>query len=240
MQQDLFTPALHRSPRLPGAGLAVRLAQGLPERERASVLLQQRYRERGYAVDAQQAEADLVVLHAEDEFGETTGTLGVRFDGETGLKADQVFPAEMAEIRARGLRVCEFTQLALQEGQEASESLLAGLFHSAYLQAYRLRGVQCVVIEVNPRHAAYYRRMLGFELCGSLRVCPRVGAPAVLMRLDLAHAERQIAALAGRGAQRPAGRSRSLYPSFFGPEEEARQLQRLRLAGFLSPAVGHA
>lgn len=240
MQQDLFTSSLDRSPRLPGTGLAVSLVQGAAERERAAVLLQQRYRERGYAVDAQQTETDLVLLHTEDEFGETAGTLGVRFDGPAGLKADQVFPAEMAEIRARGLSVCEFTQLALLGGQESSESLLAGLFHSAYLQAYRVREVHCVVIEVNPRHAAYYRRMLGFELCGSLRVCPRVGAPAVLMRLDLAHAERQIASLAGRASLRPAGSLRSLYPSFFAPEEEARQLQRLRLAGFMSPAVGHA
>ena len=42
------------------------------------------------------------------------------------------------------------------------------------------------VIEVNPRHARYYQRTLGFRQIGELRQCQRVEAPAVLLhrRLD--------------------------------------------------------
>jgi hypothetical protein len=74
-----------------------------------------------------------------------------------------------------------------------------------------------VVIEVNPRHVRFYQRSLGFTTIGPQRQNRRVDAPAVLLRLDLAHAREQIDRLAGRATE---GSVRSLYPYFFsGPEE---------------------
>lgn len=61
------------------------------------------------------------------------------------------------------------------------------------------------MIEVNPRHVEFYRRMLGFEMFGAERLCNRVNAPAVLLRLDLSYARQQIEKLGGL-SQRPRGR----------------------------------
>jgi hypothetical protein len=55
----------------------------------------------------------------------------------------------------------------------------------AYLCGRVIHGVTDAFIEVNPRHATYYKRLYGFETAGSPRTCPRVNAPAVLLRLRL-------------------------------------------------------
>src|SRR5436190_1826554 len=55
---------------------------------------------------------------------------------------------------------------------------------------------------------------------------PRVGAPAVLLRLDFAYAEKQIAEMGGRVEF--AATKRSLYPYFFSVNEEAAIARRLR------------
>jgi hypothetical protein len=52
-----------------------------------------------------------------------------------------------------------------------------------------------VLIEVNPRHEAYYRRIFGFARAGREWICPRVNAPAVLMHLDVTNLEERLGAL---------------------------------------------
>ena len=67
------------------------------------------------------------------------------------------------------------------------------MFHIAYMYARRLHRCTDILIEVNPRHVRFYRSMLGFEVLGPERTCPRVNAPAVLLRLRLDHAQEQLA-----------------------------------------------
>jgi hypothetical protein len=67
--------------------------------------------------------------------------------------------------------------------------------------------------------------MLGFTVRSGERLNPRVNAPAVLLALDLAHAESQIAELGGRGDA--AGDVKSLYPFFFSAAEETGIVRRL-------------
>ena len=119
--------------------------------------------------------------------------------------------------------MCEFTKLALDiDGN--SKQVLASLFHMAYLHAHRIRGCDDVLIEVNPRHVGYYRRMLDFRVVGEEKLCPRVNAPAVLMALDLFHTRRQIELYAGRFDV--LATERSLYPYAF---EAAKEQEVLRV-----------
>jgi hypothetical protein len=121
--------------------------------------------------------------------------------------------------------VCEFTKLAVEESVR-SKPILAALFHIAYIHARRINLCTDLVVEVNPRHVAFYQRMLGFSACGTEKLDPRIGAPAVLLRLDLAFAERQIAEMGGRLDLVPT--RRSLYPWFFASNEELAIERRLR------------
>ena len=71
--------------------------------------------------------------------------------------------------------------------------------------------------------------MLGFEPLGRMRNDPRVGAPALLLRLCLRHAQDEIARLGGNPNLAPM--SRSLYPYAFAPREEVMIERRLRALG---------
>jgi hypothetical protein len=79
---------------------------------------------------------------------------------------------------------------------------------------------------VNPRHVAFYKRMLGFNQLGPERMCSRVNAPAVLLRLELEYVDQQIALLGGKSDT--ASGVRSLYPYFFNKSDEIGITNRLR------------
>ena len=104
--------------------------------------------------------------------------------------------------------------------------MLAGLFHTAYLYASVIRGCTHAVIEVNPRHVAFYGRALRFDPIGEERMNRRVDAPAVLLCAPFATIAEGIAKFAGKPDAPGAGRSLFLYG--FPPEDEPGVLKRLR------------
>lgn len=207
---------------------SIRLASDDGRRSLASYLIRKRYGWRGYAVgDAQDAPPNQVTLVASDR-ERALATISVGFDTPEGLLVDALYREEVSRLRASGARICEFTRLAVESG-ERSRDVLAMIFHIAYIYARRLNGCTDLLIEVNPRHVRFYRAALGFQVYGPERTCPRVNAPAVLLRLDLAHCEAQIASLGGH--RELAERVRSLYPLAFSAQEEDGICGRLRRLG---------
>ena len=203
----------------------IRLANTEGRRSNASYLIERRYAWRGYQVaPLAEAPANLITLAAFDN-DLPIATLTVGTDSESGLAVEQLYPDEVAKLRAPGVRLCEFTKLAV-DNMVRSKSVLAAIFHIAYIHARDLRGATDLLIEVNPRHVRFYRAMLGFEKYGQQRMDPRVSAPAILLRLDLAHAEAQIAKFGGHAEL--ADQVRLLYPLFFSPQEESGIEGRLR------------
>lgn len=201
----------------------IRLAQSTGFRRAAGGLVGRRYGDRGYLVPSAPADPDLYSFLAYDE-GQIVGTVSIRLDSGRGLSADDLYREELQELRSSGCRVCEFTRLAV-DVKSASKPVLAGLFHTAYLYACAVRGYDYAVIEVNPRHVAFYRRALGFEPIGPERINRRVDAPAVLLCVPFQDIAKGVAEYGGKPEM--AGSVRSLYPFGFGPQEEAGILQRL-------------
>lgn len=75
--------------------------------------------------------------------------------------------------------------------------------------------------EVRPRHAGFYRRTMGYRIAGAERICPRVSAPAVLLRLDFAGS--QIRRLVGTYTRR----DRNLYRLFLPAAGQEALLNKL-------------
>jgi hypothetical protein len=191
---------------------------------RSQSLVGRRYGQRGLRVGmAGEPEPGLTALEAHDG-RRLVGTLSVRMDGPDGLAADATFPEELLRLRAKGRRLCEFTRLALEPNQQ-SKPALAGLFHMAHLLAHRVKGADLLVMEVHPRHAPFYRRMLGAKRL-ELGENASVEAPSVLMCLDLAFAQDQIRKFGGRPEL--GDEVRSFYPFFHAPSEEPLLIERLR------------
>lgn len=203
----------------------IRLANSAGRREAASVLLQKMYGWRGYEVDAHAPHAPNRITLAADNQGETVGTMSLCLDDpDIGLPADENFGDILSALRVQGRQLCEPARLAID--RNVNMRVFAALIHISYVYAHNLHGCTDYVIEVNPRHVMFYKRMLGFRDEAAQRHCSRVGAPAVLLRLDLAYMTEQIRLHGGRMEADPG--DRSFYPYFFSPQDEAGITVRLR------------
>lgn len=209
----------------PGApSFGIHLADLDAARLSSSQLINKRYQWRGYGEQARlEAAPQRVTLAASGE-GRLFGTVSLTTDTPAGIQADAVFKAEIDAYRRGGARVCEVTKLAIDPVPHPKLAL-ASLFHILFLYARKVHLCTDAFVEVNPRHRRYYRDMLGFEQVAESRYNPRVNATAYLLRLSLDYMEQQIALLGG-GAARDGG-GRSLYPYFFGRQEEGDITRRL-------------
>ncbi|MGH8714206.1 MAG: N-acyl amino acid synthase FeeM domain-containing protein [Casimicrobiaceae bacterium] len=216
-------PALETASAIEGA-FKIRVARRTGARRDAWSLVERRYTGRGYTIPGNKPRTHVFTFIAYDE-GQIVGTVGLGVDTGKGLSADELYRGEIDELRARGWRICEFTRLAVDR-TAASKPVLAGLFQTAYLYAAVIRGHTHAVIEVNPRHVAFYGSALKFEPVGAERMNDRVHAPAVLLCASFAAIARGLAQFAGKS---PApGTRRTLFHYGFPPDEERGVLERLR------------
>lgn len=189
----------------------IRLANSAGRREAAGLLIRKMYGWRGYAVDPNaQHDPNKITLYAETG-GMVVGTMSLCLDSEMRLPADDNFGPELDGLRRAGRRLCEPSRLAIDKG--VTKRVFAALIHISYIYARNLHGFTDYIIEVNPRHVMFYKRMLGFADFGPERECTRVGAPAVLLRLPLSEMGAQIRRWGGLMEQH--GEERSFYPYFF-------------------------
>lgn len=151
-----------------------------------SALVRRMYARRGYRLIAnplQPADTSHVTIGAWLQ-GQLVATATASRDSAAGLLADGLYHDEVAKLRGHSRIVCEVTRLAVDADCYEPE-VLSSLFLAIYQYVRAVFGGTELVIEVNPRHAGYYRRTMGFRQIGDLRTCPRVEAPAVLLHRTL-------------------------------------------------------
>jgi N-acyl amino acid synthase FeeM len=181
-----------------GVGVYVKVADSNADQLAADRLIAERYAWRGYVDQSGTSEIStgtrlscftLLALRNDNAVG--TLTLGI--DGSSGLAVDDANQEVVDGLRRIGRHVVELRKFAvLDDGQ--SKTILANLFLAAYKIGRLLHRATDVLIEINPRHEAYYRRIFGFARIGREWVCPRVNAPAVLMHLDLTNLDAKLRA----------------------------------------------
>ena len=162
------------------------------QRDAVEKLVRRRYAWRGYNLPevmdhalevATRGEESSLTLLAEHQ-GALAGTLTLTLDSPKGLLAEQTYGAEIERVRAEGRHICELVKLAMEEGADW-KAVLDALLQATYLVARVVHSMTDIFIEVNPRHVRFYQRVFGFTPSSEKRVCARVGAPSVLMHLDL-------------------------------------------------------
>ena len=97
----------------------------------------------------------------------------------------------MRRARNSGGRVGELTRLAVAEEAD-SRVVLASLFGLVYTVGRFEHGVTDVFIEVNPRHAVFYTRAVGFVVAATAQLCQRVLARSLLFHLKVDTLERRL------------------------------------------------
>jgi hypothetical protein len=169
------------------SGLRVRAARDPAEVEQAQELVNRRYAWRGYAGKEIASGATAITLIAE-RGAEMMGTVTIHRDSDAGLLIDHTFEAEANDFRRNGRSLCEVTRLATTPESD-SRTVLCMLFHIAFFSCLRLYNATDLFIEVNPRHERYYRQWMDFVVASGRRICARVEAPAMLLRLDMGTAQ---------------------------------------------------
>ena len=193
------------------------MANSQGRREAASLLLKKMYGWRGYSVDPNATHSPNKITLFAETGGHTVGTMSLCLDSpDIGLPADENFRDKLDELRGQHRRLCEPSRLAIDKG--VSKRVFAALIHISYIYARNIHNYTDYIIEVNPRHVMFYKRMLGFRDFGGERQCTRVGAPAVLLRLELEYMGEQIRKFGG--LMETHNDERSFYPYFFPTWDE--------------------
>ncbi len=198
------------------SGYCVRHANSLAQRKKACALINSMYAWRGYATystAALQEPSNCVTLEASTG-KKVFGTLTVAIDSAEGLFADELYRSEINILRRTGRKVCEITKLAFNP-KYSSKEVIASLFHLAHIYAHNIHNATDILIEVNPHHVGFYQRRLGFQQIGEPRICARVNAPAILLRVSTNYVASQISKHAGFHDTS----EKSLYSYFFSAAE---------------------
>ena len=131
--------------------------------------------------------------------GEVVMTISLIADGELGLPMEAMYANEIEELRTLGKRVAEVGCFADRRLDVTGFSPAFNTLTKLLVQTARHRGQDTLVVAVHPRHAKFYRRLLGFQDIGGLAYCEYVSnRPAVALLLDLTqqHGTKQYNAFA--------------------------------------------
>jgi len=188
------------------SGIHLVVAKSREQRDAAAELVRQRYAWRGYEFPdvAKQSRKRLTqeITFLAAAGRTAVGTLTLGLDGPAGLLAEGSYGEVISEYRSAGHRVCELTRLALAQGID-SKTILAALFCLAHAVGRTRDDVSHVFIEVNPRHVAFYSRILGFVVAAGEKFCERVRARSVLLELEIDKLEERLIALDVAAGMRP-------------------------------------
>lgn len=215
----------------PSGEFSVRLASPAEDRRRAWALAYRVYLDKEYIRpneqrlwyslhDALPNAVTILVEQGDELIGAVTDVP----DSPLGLPADSTFPEEMARMRAEGRRMFEAISLVQASLSERTGVLVVAKLHEILcLVGGQLLGCTDLVCTVNPRHEAYYRRLMLFERRGGEASCDKVsGAPAVFLTLNMADVERHV-----ERADLP-GAPKTIYRRFMKPGESGAVAAALR------------
>ena len=211
-------------------GYEIRIANDSPTLKRTTArLIERMYASRGlfpYAQGESLDERNITISACKGD-EQAVATLTLCIDAGEGLLADTLYREEIDTARKSGGRVCEITRLAM-DPEHSSHEMLAGMMQILYVLTRLTFRVTDLYIEVHPRHAGFYRRLLGYRTAGPEKICPRVGAPAILMHL----CQHQLDTLIDTHAGRTDNDSRCLYRLF----PQRAELERIQQSLLLEPS----
>jgi hypothetical protein len=128
---------------------------------------------------------ETTTLVVEDKQGEIGASLTLVFDSPIGLPADELYKEEIDRVRKDGRKICEIISFGINKSVKGSVKILAGLFYSVYLLAWRINNATDLVITVHARYENFYHNLL-FDKIGPVRKYAKVNdAPTILLNLPL-------------------------------------------------------
>lgn len=172
----------------------IKIANSLEEREAAFKLGYEIYLEKGYIkenankwlVNDYDANKDTTILIVKDRLNNVVGSVTLVFKNEDSIPAEKIYREEINSLSSSGKKIVELSRLVISPDYRNSKEIILLLFNYLSIYAFHNKNYSYLTIQVNPRHKAYYEKLLNFKEIGGEKMCPRVqNAPAVLMLLNL-------------------------------------------------------
>lgn len=118
-------------------------------------------------------------------------TLDIIKDTESGgLPMDEIYNDELDYLRSKDRQLCEVGSLACSHDANWKNTFMP-LFRAVFWYALDDE-VNDICIMVNPKHVAFYKSILGFEILGEEKFYSGVNAPAIALRMNLDHCEQAV------------------------------------------------
>lgn len=171
--------------------LKTRLARTKEDLQKVFELAYEVYLEKGYAfhhdtkmeTSIYDAHKDSLILLVENDNHEAVGSITLYYDDSKLVPADNIFNEELNLLRKEGIKFAEVSRFVVKQDYQHNKEILLSLINTIYIHAFRIMNIDEFIIEVNPRHVDYYKKLLGYVQFGEVKECPRVNnAPAVLLR----------------------------------------------------------
>jgi hypothetical protein len=205
----------------------IKIANTLDEREAAFKLGYQIYLEKGYVkenvnqwlVNDYDVNQDTTILIVKDKANIVVGSVTLVFKNDDPIPAEKIYQEEINTLTSSGKKIAELSRLVISPDYRNSKEIILLLFNYLSIFAYYIKKYDCLTIQVNPRHKAYYEKLLNFKEIGGEKICPRVqNAPAVLMLLHLG----DFHAKENRSNETVSldKKDRTLYQYFLKPDQE--------------------
>lgn len=206
----------------------IKIANSLSERESVFQLGYSVYLEKGYIqpnnqewlIQPYDSDPQTIILIVQDKNNNLAGSLTLVFSESSTLPSEKIYGTEINALRLRGEKMVEISRLIINPEFRNSKEVLILLFNYLSIFSYHIKHYSSLVIEVNPRHKAYYKSLLNFEEIGVEKPCPIVeNAPAVLLYLPLAKYQSEV--IRCKAAKEHNKKERSLYTYFLNLEQES-------------------
>ena len=168
------------------------IAETRDELEQAFSLVYREYINLGYITEPNSSQIYLTIHHMLPEtavfifksYLKVISTLTQIFDGDVfGLPMDALYHDELNALRDENRKIVEISAL-VTPSEIRWRNIFMYLYRAIYWHAV-YKNVDDLCIMVNPKHVKFYKSILFFEDLGPERHYPKVGAPAVALRLDL-------------------------------------------------------
>jgi hypothetical protein len=182
---------------LPG-GFKIEIAATQKDLEDAFSLVYREYQRMGYIRSDNGTGIHVDIRHLLDSTSvfllrstSIIGTVSLICDSRMfGLPMDVLYEEELEPLRREKRRIVELASLATAP-QARRTSLFMYVFRAVYRHALT-NDANDFCIMVNPRHVKFYKKVLLFEQMGPEKYYPKVGAPAVALRLNLDAQEERL------------------------------------------------
>lgn len=231
--QKEITFNAYNSPASDNEKIHIKVANNLKQREAAYQLASETYKSCGYVndfhtslhVQSYDIRSDTITFISLNHMGDVVGSITVVSNKSGQLPSDQIFHNELSCLYQDGKIIVEATRFVTDKTRNNSKDVINNLLNQIFIYAISVLQADEMVIEVNPRHAGFYQRLLCFEKLGDEKPCDRVnGAPAVLLRVPLQLAKNKIEE--GRSNSKPD--RKCLYHSFMSKLDETEAVQEIK------------